>query len=327
MQGRRARDDEIEQWVEQGWVVLDALVGADEIEAAYDDLFFLFPRPERFHADPERYRPPGKTDAELRRGYPPMPDTGPAFRPEQHRWGREFPFYGNGGLNRLCVHPNIVDFAERALCTTDIRLYQAGVSAKYTGDANYEQPLHTDRNHSYLPARSGPPWWHLESFLYLCDVGEGNAPTHFVSRADSAARSVNVPFITTDDTEMYGHEQAAPGPRGSLLAYRNDVFHRAVDLSEPGGSRFLLNVSFKRAEIEWIGYHTMQSRATHPGWVQFVERSSPRELELFGFPPPGHAVWDDALLEQTAERYPGLDLAPWRRALGGHTTSQDREPG
>ena len=113
---------------------------------------------------------------------------------------------------------------------------------------------------------------------------------------------------------LYACERPARGVRGSLLAYRPDVFHRAVPMTEPGGARFLLNVSYKVAGQDWIGYHSMQSRATHPGWVQFVEGSTPRELELFGFPPPGHPVWNDALLDATALRYPGLDLGPWRAA-------------
>jgi hypothetical protein len=100
--------------------------------------------------------------------------------------------------------------------------------------------------------------------------------------------------------------------RGSLLAYRADVFHRGVDLTAPGGARYLLNISYKRAGHDWIGFHSMQSRATAPEWTAFVEGSSPRELELFGFPPPGHEIWDAALLDATAERYPKLDLGPWR---------------
>ena len=67
-------------------------------------------------------------------------------------------------LNRLCVHPSIVDFAERALGSTDIRLYQAGASAKYAGVTNYEQPMHIDRNHPWLPPGSESPWWNLEGF-------------------------------------------------------------------------------------------------------------------------------------------------------------------
>jgi Phytanoyl-CoA dioxygenase (PhyH) len=314
MSGRFARDDEVAAWRDDGWVVLEGLVGTDAIDAAMDDVWRLLPRPERFHADPARYTPPGKETAQLRRGYPEMPEHGPAFRPEQHRWGREFPFWGSGALDRLAVHPAIVDFAERALATTDIRIYQTQVSAKYTGDADYEQPMHTDRNHSLLPPPEGPPWWHVEMFLYLSDVTEERAPTHLVSRRHSTGRSPSEVFMPDDDPALYAAECSATGGRGSLMAYRNDVFHRGVDITEPGGARFLFNVSFKVAGLDWVGYHSVQPNATHPGWVQFVEGSTPRQLELFGFPPPGHPVWTAALLDATARSYPGLDLEPWRRA-------------
>jgi hypothetical protein len=213
------------------------------------------------------------------------------------------------------VHPSIVDFVERALATSDIRCYQAQVTAKYHGDADYEQPLHTDRNHSFLPPRMEAPWWFVETFLYLSDVDGGSAPTHLVARAGAASHSVNDILMPAHAPATYARERAAPGIRGSLLAYRPDVFHRAVDLTEPGGARFLLNVSYKVAGQDWVGYHSIQPRSTHPGWVEFVEGSNPRELELFGFPPPGHPVWTAELVEATTRRYPALDLEPWRRGL------------
>ncbi len=312
----RVLDDAVAAWRDDGWVLIEGLVDRGEIDTALADVFTVFPTPERYHADPHASWPPGRTTEEMRRGWPEMPAAGPAFRPEQHRWGREFPFPGTGALNRLVVHPALVAFVARALGTDDLRLYQAQITAKYTGDANYEQPLHTDRNHSFLPPRMEAPWWHLETFLYLSDVDAGTAPTHVVPRGGGANRSVNDVFGPADAPELYARERGAPGPRGSLLAYRPDVFHRAVDLTEPRGARFLLNVSYKVAGQDWIGYHSMQSRANHPAWVQFVERSTPRELALLGFPPPGHAIWNAALLDATAVRYPYLDLQPWRAACG-----------
>ena len=50
-------------------------------------------------------------------------------------------------------------------------------------------------------------------------------------------------------------------------------------------------------------------------WYQFVYRATPRQLALFGFPPPGHPYWTDVTLAGTAQRYPGLDLTLWRQAL------------
>ncbi len=317
MNWRRARDGEVRAWEHDGWVLLDGLIGTGEIDAAAADLAHIFPSPEEYHADPDGVR-------ERWLGVPPepraaqyvWPEKGPGFRPEQHRWRHEFPMPGSGALNRLAVHPALVDFMERALATTDLRCYQAQVGAKYAAETNYEQPMHTDRNHSWLPTPPGPPWWHVEGFLYLSDVHAGNAPTHLVPLSQSRGRATTTPLLMPrQDPDLYQAEHAAPGVRGSLLAYRSDVFHRGVDLTAPGAARFLLNVSYKVASIDWIGYHTQQSRSTSPAWVAFVEGSTPRELELFGFPPPGHAVWNAALLDETALRYPKLDLAPWRAAL------------
>ncbi|MFL6239468.1 MAG: hypothetical protein ACJ735_08285 [Actinomycetes bacterium] len=313
---RTARDDEVAAWQQDGWVVLDGLISAEEIGAAAAELAVMFPSAEEYHADPtgtiERWRgrPPQQSQGYL------WPAEGPGFRPEQHRWRREFPFAGGGLLNRLCVHPSIVDFAERALGSRDLRLYQAGLGAKYTGETNYEQPMHTDRNHSWLPPSGRAPWWHLETFLYLSDVDEASAPTHLVSLPDSVGRKPTMPLYMPDwDRELYAAEQAAVGVKGSLLAYRPDVFHRAVDLKAPGGSRFLLNVSFKVAGQDWVGFEGFQARAVDPQWDAFVADLSVRELDLFGFPPPGHPIWDDDLVAATAERYPGLDVSPWRDAL------------
>jgi hypothetical protein len=315
MPARRARDDEVARWREHGWVLLKRLVPPEEIDAAVGDLHPLFPTAEEYYADPE-----GETARRL--GHPapveefPWPAEGPGFRHDQHRWQGAFPFPGTGALNRLVVHPSIVDFAARALGSPDLRLYQAQVSAKYAGITNYEQPMHTDRNHSWLPAPSSAPWWHVEGFLYLSDVGPDTAPTHLVSVRDSPGRRTTDPLVMPDrDPELYRAEQAASGVRGSYLAYRPDVFHRAVDLTAPHGARFLLNASYKIAGQDWVGYHTMQSRATSPHWTAFVETATPDELVLFGFPPPGHPVWSEALIEATERFYPRLDMSPWRSLL------------
>ena len=171
-----------------GWVLLEGLVGADEIDAAAVDLRLVFPTAAEYHADPEGTR-------ERWLGHPApakelftWPPDGPGFRPEQHRWRHEFPFPGSGALNRLCVDPASSTSASVPSGATDLRIYQAQVSAKYTGETNYEQPMHTDRNHSWLPVAAGPPSWHVEGFLYLCDVDAGNAPTHLVIAADAVGR-------------------------------------------------------------------------------------------------------------------------------------------
>jgi hypothetical protein len=63
--------------------------------------------------------------------------------------------------------------------------------------------------------------------------------------------------------------------------------------------------------MPWAG------RSHEPEWYRFVHRATPRQLELFGFPPPGHPYWTEATLAGTAQRYPGLNMTPWRQALRG----------
>ena len=100
-------------------------------------------------------------------------------------------------------------------------------------------------------------------------------PTRMVDRADAKGWDTNRAYMPDEAPELYAAEHASIGPRGSLLAYRNDTFHRAVDMERPNGARFLLNVSYKRADVEWIGYHLPQSNAGGPAWTQFVEESTP----------------------------------------------------
>ncbi len=316
MASRRASVEEVDTWRTEGWVLLEGLIGTDEIDSVLDDLHETFPTAEEHANDPAG-------ELERRRGTPKMPEEefrwpeeGPGFRPAQQLWSQVFPFRGSGALNRLCVHPSVVDFAERALGFQDIRLYQIHLTAKYEGVTNYEQPLHTDRNHSWLPAVGSPPWWNLEGFLYLSDVTAAGNPTRMVSTRDSRGVSPRTPVLMPDVApDLYSAERPAIGVRGSYLAYRSDVFHRGSAFGSHGTARTVLALAFRRAGQDWIGYDQAQSRSTGPAWTRFAEACSPRELELFGFPPPGHPIWTAGLLEETGIRYPNLDLEPWRRAL------------
>ena len=48
MTSRLATDDEVDTWREHGWVLLDGLVGADDIDAAAEDLHRSFPTAEEY---------------------------------------------------------------------------------------------------------------------------------------------------------------------------------------------------------------------------------------------------------------------------------------
>ena len=264
MTSRLATDAEVTTWQEEGWVLLEGLVSADEIDALTEDLRAIFPSAEEHQADPagvyERWkgRPKQPEEAFV------WPDEGPGFRPAQQRWMAAFPFPGRGSLNRICVHSSIVDFAERALGNDDIRLYQAHASAKYAGVTNYEQPMHVDRNHSWLPAASESPWWNLEGFLYLTDVTEDDNPTRLVSVRDT--EHIDNPYgvlMPRGNPEVYAAERRAPGS-GAPIWRTGRTRTTGVRRSAPAPGPALWLRSPSRTPRS-NGSATTPSRADRPG--------------------------------------------------------------
>lgn len=303
------------QWQEEGWVLVPDLVPASDIDAASEELWGILPRPEEFH-DPDHPRRKAFLEKRARTwgANPAAPDE-PAFREEQFDGHYTFPFTCAGKLNRLLVHPRVLELAEAALGERDIRLYQAGLFGKYAGAANYAQPLHRDRNHSIAPTRPDAGWWFLEGFLYLNDVDDSNGAPHLLRREDAPRIDPGVPIEERDADGLYKKAVSAPGRRGSFLAYRGDVWHRAVDLEDPQSARFVLIACFKLAGQEWISFDASHSIIDHWLFPKFVAESTPRELELFGLPAPGHGFWTRKGVEDLAIKYPDLDVSPWRDAL------------
>jgi hypothetical protein len=204
---------------------------------------------------------------------------------------------------------------KRLLGTPDVRLYQAATWAKYAGDADYEQALHCDRNHSLSPLPMRAPYWHVEGFLFLSDIDQGCGPTHIADLEHTAGRDVESRPTRDEDPDLYRAEQAATGPRGSMLFYRPDVFHRGTGMTRKGASRFLYNISYKPAGNDLVHFNTMQPRVGSPEFAAFVSSLDRQQLAAIGFPPPGDPMWDDEHIDAAQRRYPDMDLAPWRAAL------------
>jgi hypothetical protein len=148
-------------------------------------------------------------------------------------------------------------------------------------------------------------FWHLETFLYLSDVDDDCAPPRLVPRSKSAGAP----------DEMYEHEVVATGKRGSLLAYRSDVWHRGSDFARPDASRFVLVEAFRPASADWFGYDAFARLGNSGVFAEFVSGKNPEELALFGIPRPGHPYWTADTVAAMGAKYPGLDVGPWRGAL------------
>ncbi|MFV0526299.1 MAG: phytanoyl-CoA dioxygenase family protein [Acidimicrobiales bacterium] len=307
------------QWATEGWVVVDELIPRREVEAVLAEL------PDG-HAEPSTATNPsrharsrttaGRATTGSGAGDGAGDGEGPRFRSRQFSGTVLFPIPDAPNLNHLFVHPRLVEFARAALGDDDIRLYQARLWSKYAGRVDYAQPHHVDRNHSLVPTRSEPGFWHLECFLYLNDVEADTGAPRLVPRDRVAPYEGPEPIRPPETApELYEHEVAAVGRAGSLLAYRSDVWHRGVDLERPGSERHVAVAAFRLAANEWIGYDSFPPLAVNADFAQFAGRATPDELSLFGFPRPGHPYWTAATVAALASLYPDLDRTPWEAAL------------
>jgi Phytanoyl-CoA dioxygenase (PhyH) len=287
------------QWEEDGWCMVRGLLPPDTIAAAQAVLPSLVPTAEEFadNVDPARNEP---------------------FRVDSHRVMPRFPFE-DGVLNDIVVHDRIIDLAEEllGLDEADLRLYQAMLSAKYgQGALSDEQLLHVDfGNHTLVVPRHEPGYQQLEMFVYLSDVTPETGATRVVSRRLTPGIQVERTYLShTDYADLYAAEVPASGPAGSILAYRPDVYHRGVRMTAPRSARFMVHVSYKPANTDWLGSHGLPNAAEDMSWYRFVQRADVRQLTVLGFPPPGHPYWTVETLTGVAARYPMLDLSPWRNA-------------
>jgi hypothetical protein len=170
----------------------------------------------------------------------------------------------------------------------------------------------------------------VELFVYLVDVPDDLGPPHLVPRAHTVEDLPPLPnwhprsdtdsdgnrFVATAGRpDLYDAEVSAAGPAGTVVAFTPDTLHRGTALTRPGGARYTMHLSFRAAAAEWAQRQGWPDRSHDPAWYRFVERATPRQLALFGFPSPGHPFWMAETLAGTALRYPGLDLAPWAGSL------------
>jgi Phytanoyl-CoA dioxygenase (PhyH) len=283
------------QWEEDGWCLAAGVLPPEAVAAARAVVPRLVPTADDFADDvhPERNEP---------------------FRVDSHRVMPRFPFE-DAALNDIVVHDRIIDLAEQLLGLSDLRLYQASLSAKYAGAAlSDEQLLHVDfGNHTLVVPRHDLGYQQLEMFVYLSDVTPETAATRMVSRRLTTHIQVERTYLSqTDYSDLYAAEVPAAGPAGSILAYRPDVYHRGVRLIAPRAARFMLHVSYKPAATDWLASFGLPSAGEDMAWYRFVRHATVRQLTVLGFPAPGHPYWNAQTLAGVAARYPMLDLSPWR---------------
>ena len=118
-------------------------------------------------------------------------------------------------------------------------------------------------------------------------------------------------YSREDRPELYDNEIKVIVPAGSLFAYSMRTFHRGT-LFNKETARVSQFITYAPAAWKWLGIVGWPEQAIRAEFREWVEKATPQERELFGFPEPGHAYWCEETLAGVAARYPKMDLAPYR---------------
>jgi hypothetical protein len=157
--------------------------------------------------------------------------------------------------------------------------------------------------------RPEPRYQQITTFIYLSDVTDEDGPTVIVPY--DAGKGVPYTPLYLPFGELAGSEVRCVGPAGSLLVYRTDILHRGSNFTAGGRARFSILVDFQVRGMTWGGKMAWPKQSPER-WAKFIPQCTVRQRDLFGFPRPGDPYWTDETLTGVAERYPGIDLAPYR---------------
>jgi hypothetical protein len=286
---------------EQGYLVFEGFLGADELAAAQRALWLHYPTPEEYFAEPA-----------------------------SHVWLAASQFAGiiraplrSWDLNRLAFHPDLLDLAERFFGSPDLRLYDSYLWAKYAGVVDYDQNHHRDfANHSLVVPKRSDPATQMTSSILLSDVGEEDGPPKVVplsvgegvpywpNTLDDRANNYVADYLPAGANAS--DEVSVTGAAGTLFTYRTDILHRGSRMTGERSARFTMSAHYDVWGPRWTGRFAWAEHALSPDFGELIERATPRERSVFGFPAPGDAYWDEQTLADTQARYPRADMTPYR---------------
>jgi ectoine hydroxylase-related dioxygenase (phytanoyl-CoA dioxygenase family) len=277
-----------------GYKIVPGFLTKSDLAAARKGMLEYFPTAEELAATPQRY--------------------GWVYDEAEHLQ-TEFPFAGET-LNHVSTHPEIVAFVEKLLGTRDVLLSQAAIWAKYAGTGDFDQGLHLDyQGNTLVVPRDDGSFRQVNMILYYTDVGADLGPTYVVSQE----KTRDLPLWPTHrprkkNPELYKHEKPVLAQAGDLLIFGMRTWHRASDITADAGVRLSHHLVYRAAAHAFQGYHQWSQMGEKPEMQRFIERATPRQREVLGFPPPLSEYWNQETLAAVAMRYPKIDMSPYRSA-------------
>ena len=284
----RVPDENLAEIWDRGFTLVEGFLDKETLGAAQEALWSVYPKPQDYFVDPSAFT---------------------RFTRSQFAGLRFFP-YDSWALNQVAVFPDLVDAAERFLGSDDIEIYKVELWAKYAGAIDYDQRHHRDYgNHTLVVPRADGRHVQMTTFILLSDVTMADGPTKVVPYP--VGREVPIDPRQLPAGSFADQEVSIVGPAGSLFIYKTDVLHRGSDFADPGRSRFVMLVDLQQRGWRWNGKMSWPDHAEKPGMLEAMVRMTPRQRDLFGWPPIGSDYWNAQTLRDVALRYPGIDLSPY----------------
>jgi hypothetical protein len=292
----RIAEAQLKHYLAHGYVIVPRFLTDEELAGARENLFRYYPTAEELSATPERYG---------------------GLMEEAESLQNEFPF-GGEALNDVSTHPELIGFVERALGTRDVMLSQAAIWAKYAGTGDFDQGMHLDyQGNTLVVPRDDGAFRQVNMILYYSDVTEEMGPTCVVSKRQTKGVPVWPAFRTRKkDPGIYKREKRVIVPAGSLLIFGMATFHRASAMTAEFGARFSHHLVWRCGAYGFQGYQQWSSKGEKGEMQAFMERATPRQREVLGFPGVGHPYWTAATVKAVGMRYPRMDMRAYRRGRG-----------
>ena len=286
--------EHLDQLITDGHCLVRDFLAPGELSAARQNMLRYFPTAEELAAAPQRYA---------------------SLLEEAEFQQVEFPFAGDA-LNNIATHPGIISAIEKVLGAANVLLSQSAIWAKYAGTGQFEQPIHLDfEGNTLVYPRDDGIFRQVNLIVYYTDVTADMGPTCVISRQHTDSASLWPPFRPRREyPALYKLEKPILARAGDLLMFGMRTFHRASEIVADEGVRFSQHLVYRSAACNFSGYNQWSRFGEKPELHRFIEQASPRQREVIGFPPPGHEYWNADTLEGVAQRYPGMDMSPYRRS-------------
>ncbi len=296
---RRFSAADIERWRTDGFAIVTGFFARDEIAPIVEDYDRLYGARRPEPAEPMNRKAEGQIG-----------------RFDRHQFSNidTLPYAGSTAMNLLSLHPGLIDFAKAALGASEVHLYQSHTWAKFTGEADFDQPFHCDFGNHTLTVPADEPYRRTIDFIiYLTDVTDAHGAPHYVTKPD-AREAVGEDTLVADSAEaqtaLKARARSAAAPAGTVVAHGIDTFHRGTNLTCKGGHRYTMTIGYKAAGNDQIGFHVWQASAVR-NWAPILTSASPEQLAVLGIPRPGDPFWTPRTLSLTQRRWPDWDLTPW----------------